>query len=549
MTELQALRKRVEEEAKASQDAQTLLKMKNEDLFSVANEVSEMALFPELSPQPVMRFNKEATLVLANPVALKLLNQRFEHGNSLSVLFPETNDIDLNSLIEADAVTTIIVEIENTFFKAAIRGVSVHDFVNVYLSDITDLEQAKIEIEKAHSETQQLLASIPSILIGINRDHIITKWNRKAEGAFGYTASEVIGTSCQDMQCKIDFADGVMEGAFAQLDGECTSLSIEEARYKRPDESSGFLDMTITKVTNIDGATAGYLMLARDITQRKELEQQLIQSQKLESLGQLAAGVAHEINTPIQFVGDNTHFLASAFERLDKALRIGEKVIAAYEESGPTQELLDEMAAAYKAAKIAYMRKEIPFAIEESVNGLDQVASIVRGIKQFSHPGSKDKKLIDINECIQNTVTVSRNEWKYVADLTIEAAEDLPRVLAHANEINQVFLNMIVNAAHAIEAVVDTGRGEKGTITIKTSAKQGYVVIGIQDTGTGIPESVQNKIFDPFFTTKEPGKGTGQGLTIAHNVICNIHEGMLGFETEAGAGTTFWIRLPAETRQ
>ena len=204
---------------------------------------------------------------------------------------------------------------------------------------------------------------------------------------------------------------------------------------------------------------------------------------------------------------------------------------------------MEDMDQVMKKSKIAYMRSEIPVAIEEALKGLEQVASIVKGMKQFSHPGTGDRKLVNVNECIQNTITVARNEWKYVADLDIDMDEALPPVMCHVNEINQVMLNMIVNAAHAIEKTIEDGIQSKGRIAIKTYDQDGFVVIEILDTGSGIPEEIISRIFDPFFTTKEPGKGTGQGLSIAHNVIRN-HDGSISVSSTVGEGTTFTIQLP-----
>jgi len=172
------------------------------------------------------------------------------------------------------------------------------------------------------------------------------------------------------------------------------------------------------------------------------------------------------------------------------------------------------------------------------------VSKIVQAMKEFSHPGSTEKKEIDVNRAIESTITVARNEWKYVADLIMDLDPALPPVYCLPGEFNQVILNMIINACHAITEAMQDKSGEKGTITAKTLDLGTHVKILISDTGTGIPEQIRSKIFDPFFTTKEVGRGTGQGLAISYSVIVKKHHGTISFESEVGKGTTFFIDLP-----
>jgi signal transduction histidine kinase len=193
-----------------------------------------------------------------------------------------------------------------------------------------------------------------------------------------------------------------------------------------------------------------------------------------------------------------------------------------------------------------YLLKEIPHAIDQSLEGLERVAKIVRAMKEFSHPGSEEKRAVDINKAIETTVTVARNEWKYVADVVTQLDSCLPLVPCLGGEFNQVILNLIINAAHAIAGVVGDGSKGKGKITISTRRDGPWVQIAIQDTGTGIPPEIQSRIFEPFFTTKPVGKGTGQGLALAHSAIVNRHQGRIWFESEPGQGTTFFIKLPVE---
>ncbi len=276
------------------------------------------------------------------------------------------------------------------------------------------------------------------------------------------------------------------------------------------------------------------------------LQMELAQAQKLESVGQLAAGIAHEINTPTQYVGDNTRFLRDAFGSVNTALDQYAKLLQAAKDGTVDEQLVAEVEATLKQEDVEYLTEEIPQAIDQSLDGVDRVAKIVRAMKEFSHPGGEEKNLVDLREALETTIAVSRNEWKFVAEIVTEFDAELPEVSCLPAELNQVFLNLIVNAAHAIgDALGDDGT-EKGTITVGTRRDGEWAEIFLRDTGTGVPEDVRARIFDPFFTTKEVGKGTGQGLAIARSVVVDKHGGTIECETEQGKGTTFIVRLPID---
>jgi signal transduction histidine kinase len=279
-----------------------------------------------------------------------------------------------------------------------------------------------------------------------------------------------------------------------------------------------------------------------DVTDQRRLESELAQAQKLESVGRLAAGVAHEINTPVQFVSDSVHFVREAMDDLSD-------IVAKYRELRTATETGADVAAAAKAAEEAeddadldYILENAPVALDRARDGLGRVAAIVRSMKEFAHPDRKEMAQSDLNQAISSTLVIASNEYKYVAEVETDLGV-VPLVNCYAGEINQVVLNLIVNAAHAIGDVVK-GTPEKGKIRVATRVLGEQVEIAITDTGKGIPVEVRSRIFDPFFTTKEVGKGTGQGLAIAHAVIVDKHGGTLHFETEVGRGTTFYIRLP-----
>ena len=279
-----------------------------------------------------------------------------------------------------------------------------------------------------------------------------------------------------------------------------------------------------------------------DVTDQRRLENELAQAQKLESVGRLAAGVAHEINTPVQFVSDSVSFVREAMDDLSGIVDKYRELRNATEKGANIAEAAKAAEEAEDDADLDYILENAPVALDRARDGLGRVAAIVRSMKEFAHPDRKEMSQADLNQAIQSTLVIASNEYKYVAEIET-AFEQIPHVNCYAGEINQVVLNLIVNAAHAIGDVVK-GTDKKGKIRVGTRVLGEQVEIAITDTGKGIPVEVRSRIFDPFFTTKEVGKGTGQGLAIARSVVVDKHGGTLHFETEVGQGTTFYIRLP-----
>ena len=298
--------------------------------------------------------------------------------------------------------------------------------------------------------------------------------------------------------------------------------------------------------TSGGGAGATLRGISFDVTRQKRLEVELSQAQKLESVGRLAAGVAHEINTPVQFVSDSIHFVRDATKDLAGLIGQYQAVCRAIGAEESAVALVDAVAEAEREVDLPYLLENLPPAVERSLEGLERVAVIVRSMKEFAHPDQKDMTPVDLNRAIESTLTIARTEYKYVADVETQF-QPLPLVSCHAGDVNQAVLNIIVNAAHAIGDKV-RGTRNRGLITVRTRLDGASVVIAISDTGGGIPENIRNNVFDPFFTTKAVGKGTGQGLAIARSVICDKHGGQLTFETEVGRGTTFELRFPVNGR-
>jgi len=274
----------------------------------------------------------------------------------------------------------------------------------------------------------------------------------------------------------------------------------------------------------------------------QKLQMDLRESQKLEAVGHLAGGIAHEINTPTQYIGDNLRFLSDASEDLFTLIQAGHSLALAVSDGRDPASLAEDYFDQFENIEVDFLRNEFPSALSQSIFGVDQISRIVLAMKEFSHPGAKEKTPSNINNAIKNTITISRNEWKLVASVETSFDDSLPLVPCLIAELNQVFLNIIVNAAHAVaESHHIDGMGR---IHISTWQDHGHAIIQIQDNGPGIPDEIKEKIFNPFFTTKAVGKGTGQGLAIARDIIVNKHHGQITFTSTIGKGTTFTIRLP-----
>lgn len=319
--------------------------------------------------------------------------------------------------------------------------------------------------------------------------------------------------------------------------GDCTRSRRDGTAYTEDTRAAPIFD-NAGKVTN-------FVVVGRDVSERRTLEAQLRHAQRLESIGQLAAGIAHEVNTPTQWVGDNTTFLKEAFEDVMGLVNViqgltGESAPDAPDGAAVVKTLREAMV----AADLEFLADEIPKAIDQSLEGIDRVSTIVRAMKEFSHPGGEDPETVDLNNAIASTITVASSEWRYVSELETDFDPSLPMVPCFPADINQVLLNLIVNAAHAIGDLKAEDPDYRGFIKVSTRQGSDCVEIRVQDNGPGIPTDIQERVFDPFFTTKEVGKGTGQGLSMAQSIVTQKHHGSIAVDSELGKGTTFLICLP-----
>ena len=405
------------------------------------------------------------------------------------------------------------------------------------------LRRMEIDIRQSHMELHQILSSIVSLLIVIDRNGLVQRWNSVAARTLGITFDHVYQQPFEGLVLPWDH-DQVIQ-AVRTCRETMTEVVLDDVRFQRSDAGDGFLKLNIAPlVTTSRDTMGGLILLGEEVTDRRILESQLMQAQKLESIGQLAAGVAHEINTPIQFITDNMRFLQDAFNDLRDLVSTCRELVGDESTSVFSVKDVNEAQNRFAAIDFDYLLREIPQAIEQSLGGLERVAHIVRSMKSFAHPGEQNMVQADINKALTDTITVSRNEWKYVAELHMDLAPDLPRIPCYISELNQAFLNLVTNAAQAIAENRGEHSQEQGLITLSTRCDGEWIEIRITDNGAGIPDAIKPRLFDPFFTTKGVGKGTGQGLVIVHNAIVKCHGGTVAVESEVGHGTTFVVRLP-----
>lgn len=417
----------------------------------------------------------------------------------------------------------------------------------VLARDISERKRAEEELRRLHLQNDLILNSAGEGIFGVDPQGRFIFINPAGAKMLGYEPQELIRRPCREVLglagTPSPQADPAALIEHTLADG--LPRSLETAVLPRRNDSTFPARYTCMPIRDRE-RTSGVVVTFADITEQKRLQQQLAQAQKLESIGQLAAGIAHEINTPTQYIGDNIRFLRDAMSDLNPLLQNCFQLESVLGDRDALAELAADIAAAAEAADLGYLLDEIPKAICQSLEGVERVTKIVRSMKEFSHPGSEEKQAVDLNRALESTLTVSRNEWKYVADVVTRFDPDLPPVTCLPADLNQVFLNLIINAAHAIEAKRGGREGPKGTITVSTRRDGPWAEVVVRDTGTGIPQAIWGKIFDPFFTTKKVGRGTGQGLAIARAIVVERHGGTITFQTEEGVGTAFVVRIPID---
>jgi PAS domain S-box-containing protein len=429
-----------------------------------------------------------------------------------------------------------------------------HNYLNTIRrqqDEIVERSQEISEINEKLKETTNFLDEIhrtmPCALIVVDRNGLIETANHGALALLEYDETELIGTPISKVLGSEDSVDFAKIEALRAKDAV---LRTEKACLTKSGKSIPVLFSAGMISSGETPVQKNYFVVCimLDIRDRKRLEIELRQAQKLESIGQLAAGIAHELNTPTQYVGNNAQFLKDALGDINILFDKFLQLLQAAKNGCLPPEMLAEMEVFVRDADLHYLSEQIPKAIDQSLEGVNRVATIVRAMIEFSQPCSELKQNVDLAHAIENVLTISRNEWKYVAKVVADFDPHLPLVPCLPGDLNQVILNLIVNAAQAITEKIGTKTEPEGTITVSTRQNGEWAEILVEDTGAGIPDEIRHRIFDPFFTTKEPGKGSGQGLSIAHNIITKKHGGTIEFQSQIGQGTTFIIRLPIQEK-
>jgi PAS domain S-box-containing protein len=393
-------------------------------------------------------------------------------------------------------------------------------------------------------EKYRLLVDNAGDSIFIVQNDTLTFSNPKTHEITGYSAAELAKIPLADL-IHPDDRDRVFQECQTRLSGEKHPDALS-FRIINKTGKEVWTQLNITPI--VWSGLPATLNFLRDISQlkqaeeeKKRIEAQLLHSEKMASIGQLAAGVAHEINNPTGFVSSNLKTLAEYIQDLSNLTKEYRKLVEKLKQNPDldscqldVSEHINHIAAMEEEANFDFVLKDILELIEESIEGTERIKKIVLDLKDFAHPGDDKPKLADINQNMDSTINVVWNELKYKADVAKEYGE-LPRVKCYPQLLNQVFMNLLVNAAQSIE--------KRGEIKIKTLVNNGFVEIIISDTGSGIPKENLPRIFDPFFTTKKIGKGTGLGLNVAYNII-KKHQGEIDVKSDVGKGTMFIIRIP-----
>jgi PAS domain S-box-containing protein len=391
-----------------------------------------------------------------------------------------------------------------------------------------------------------MLRWVNGAVITVDRNGHVLNANEVALQTLGWSADEFTG--CQMHETMHHSQDDGSEypwdfcPVFAAIE-DGSSHHVDGDVFWTKKGGSFSADYIVCPTRDQENNITGAIVTFRNLTKMRMEESKRIHSMKLVAIGELSAGIAHEINTPVQFIGSNISFLKESFDDILALLKSYQNLAEAVQGDEKYKEMIEQLQELEEDVDLEYLEEETPTAFAQTVHGVERVTELVQGLKGFAHSGTEDHKSgADINDIVKNALMVCKNTYKYIAELKT-SFEELPSVKVFPGDIGQVIVNLIVNAAHAIEENKEE-KTAMGCITVSTTSDEESITIAIQDTGGGIPEGIRDRIFDPFFTTKEVGKGSGQGLAISHTIIHEKHGGEMSFKSEPGVGTIFTIRLP-----
>ena len=519
----------------------------NESRLAAVIENSAEAIFSLDEQGRILSFNAAAEMMFALP-----------RSNLSSVTINRL--VPFETLKASRGVEVMASRYDTTVFPAfaSLNRLSIEGW-NMTVINVTDLsrqKEAENRLREARHRYQLILDCAGEGIIGLLPNGKISFANRMAAELLEHTTEEVKGRSF------VDLTDA-SETDRITIAGICVDGGISQwidADFRRKHSPPLLAEYVVASVPQ-DNVVMGAVLVFRDVSVRRKYERirdnqqaelerlvsertqalqesqlEIIKASRLATVGQLAAGIAHEINTPIQYIGDNLSFVQKSAAKMMAVLADVRTFIGGIEADAKSVSLLKR----FDDIKFDFLAAETPPAISHSLEGIAHVSRIVQSMKEFARPGGTEKSMANINREIENTVTISCNAWKLVATLETDLDPNLPLINCHPGELNQAFLNMIINAAQAIES---SGKPLPGQITVQTKASDTFIEIRIADNGTGIPDDIKEKIFDPFFTTKDVGQGTGQGLAISHNVVAKLG-GHINVESKLGEGSAFTIRLP-----
>jgi PAS domain S-box-containing protein len=448
--------------------------------------------------------------------------------------------LDAGTPPSGEAWSQLLTQVERTYETIDRERYLVERSFQLASQEMQDLNA---RLSQEHDTLASVFRAAPIGLAILDPAGCFLQLNRTLEELTGFASEETVGKPLWGMM-PADDALAVRQ-SFEDLITRKVATLHEQHRLVAKDGRTPIVEIVLSTVVDDEDKIQLVIESVEDITGKIGLELELRQAQKLESVGRLAAGIAHEINTPIQFIGDNVNFLSSSFEQMLGLCECYRRACAKAGCAPLSAGELEDLRREEERADFEYIRANVASSIASTIDGVGRVAKIVQSMKAFAHPDQGERATADLNAALRDTLTVATNELKYVATVETDFG-DIPAVACFVSDLNQVFLNLLVNAAHAIGDVLGRS-GQRGVIRVRSYLEGSLVVVAISDTGTGIPEAVRGRIFDPFFTTKEVGKGTGQGLALARVVVVEQHGGTLTFETEMGKGTTFFVRIPCDS--
>ncbi|MGE4442146.1 MAG: PAS domain S-box protein [Desulfomicrobium sp.] len=435
---------------------------------------------------------------------------------------------------------------DGSIFWARINGRIIFDdkgeleYFEGFMHDVTELRTFMDRLSKSEKLFRSLAETMHQGLVQIDVTGRATYCNDHFCDLVRHSREEILG---EDLVRFVHPDDRSEYQRFIGYAERKASPDLADIRWLTSD-AHVFSIVTPVSLEEDDASPGGFWLLVMDVTGRKLIESQMLHNQKLEAIGLLAAGIAHEINTPAQYMLNYTSFIKEAVENLAVAFAGHGEF---FERWASLEEVSADVAKVFaldSELQVRFYFDELPAAISETVEGLDKISAIVSSVKQFVHPGHVHQMNVDLNRLVADTVNLCRNEWKYVSELVTDLDPGLPPVPCLSQEIGQVLLNLVVNAAHAISEARERDERRDGRILIRTRKRGDWAEIRVVDNGCGIPPYIQNHIFEPFFTTKPIGTGTGQGLFIVYTIVVKNHGGSVSFETKAGQGTSFIFSLP-----